>query len=80
LANRNPIEEIEAIQTEAQTPRCKVFKVLNELSEDLKPGLVDALDNMSLTGTAIAKWLSREGFNISERSVQRHRGGSCGCR
>lgn len=77
--SRNPVEEIEALMEERHRPRCKVSQALEWVSADLKPGLEDALADKSMFSNAIAKWLSREGFQISERSVQRHRGGNCGC-
>lgn len=80
LTKRNVFAEISEIQASTQTTRCKVHKALRWLDAELSRQVQDALlDIEGTTGRAIASWLTREGFQISERSVQRHRGGSCGC-
>jgi arsenate reductase-like glutaredoxin family protein len=75
--SRDPLSEI-AEMSESHSSRCKVREALEWLDEDLRGPVETAISENKLTGTAIAAWLTREGFPISERSVQRHRRHNCG--
>lgn len=59
---------------------CLIHGILSRIDKDLHTGLLSALDPASgLSSRAIVSWLSKEGFKVSERTVQRHRGGACAC-
>lgn len=65
---------------------CKIGLILNgtQLNQKDKTVLIDYLDTPEgvhgrLTNSAIASALRAEGFDISNSSVDRHRGKSCAC-
>ena len=42
-------------------------------------GVAEALDDLSITGTALEDALSERGYTISEYTLRRHRNGRCRC-
>jgi hypothetical protein len=72
--------------TKSQPRFCKVGSILEgtQVSKEDKVVLRDFLDTPEgspgrLTNAAIAAALRAEGFDISNSSVDRHRGGQCSC-
>jgi hypothetical protein len=72
--------------TKSQPRFCKVGSILSgdQVSEKDKEVLRQFLDAAEgtpgrLTNAAIASALRAEGFDISNSSVDRHRGGQCSC-
>lgn len=72
--------------TKAPKRFCKVGHILtgDQVSEDDKKTLRDFLDSPEgtagrLTNAAIASALRAEGFDISNSSIDRHRGNQCAC-
>lgn len=64
----------------APSKECVVGLSIQQVEEGLRGGVIKALSpDSGLPSTAIWKWFKREGISLSERSIQRHRGGSCGC-
>jgi len=56
-------------------PRCGVAEALDDLGDELQ----EALDDLSITGTALEDALSERGYTISEYTLRRHRNGRCRC-
>lgn len=66
--------------TELSSTECVVGQAVQKVPEDLRVGLIKALNpDSGLPSTAIWKWLRREGISMSDRAIQRHRKGQCGC-
>ena len=58
---------------------CRVAKVKLEMSKKDAAELQEALDDITIDGTAIARVLSNRGIKIGVNSIQRHRRGDCSC-
>jgi hypothetical protein len=65
--------------TENKQTTCTMGLLLQSLKEIDRTGLEHAMEQPSITGTAIAAVLKRRGEQISSFTVQRHRRGACGC-
>ena len=55
-----------------------VFKELEKSKSDLKE-FQTVLEDISIPGTAITRWLNRKNIMIKVSSVTRHRRGECCC-
>lgn len=71
------LEEFEALQLRRGT-RCGVAVALEELGEDAVK-LAAALAAPHITGSAIARWLEKQGLSVTQGTVQYHRRGDCSC-
>lgn len=79
--NRDLLAELDQIQEEARSRRvvCKVHRALDWIAPELRDDLAAAFSDNTKTAVAIATWLTREGFAISDRSIQRYRSQGCTC-
>lgn len=60
---------------------CKVKNVLNEVPKEVYNALTIALnDRFNTPSNTISYALYEAGFNISERTIDRHRAKTCICR
>lgn len=60
--------------------RCKVGLILNELPKEYYNALVVALkDHFYVSSYNIEASLREAGFNVSERTIDRHRTSRCKC-
>ena len=76
---RDPLAEIAEMEAPAKSAG-KVAEVLDAMGKDLKPGVVAAMRKDSgLSTAAITRWFRREGMEISDRTILRHRRGECVC-
>lgn len=51
----------------------RLYQVLRELAPDLRAEVMDAIDDHSLSGGAIARALARRGIRLHEAQVHKHR-------
>lgn len=58
---------------------CRVLTVLQDMDSSTRQELIDALDDDTLYGTTIAKVLVDRGYDVTSRSIQRHRRNGCQC-
>lgn len=58
---------------------CKVAKVKMEMSKKDAAELQEALEDVTIDGTAIARVMGNRGIKIGVTSIQRHRRGDCSC-
>lgn len=74
------IEDLRRIQDGTPTgPVCKVLSILQDMDSKTRQELIDALDDDTLYGTTIAKVLVDRGYDVTSRSIQRHRRNQCMC-
>jgi uncharacterized membrane protein len=60
-------------------PPCTVSLALEQLSPEETVVFHDAMRNPQQQGTRIAAELRREGYNVKDDALQRHRRGLCAC-
>lgn len=75
----NIYDEILEVQESSLTNPCTVERILAQLDEDTRSGILKAFQNPDITGTTITTVLERRGFRLSSRTLQRHRARTCGC-
>lgn len=63
-------------------PRCTVALILAQISDDERGSLTRLIDNPTVPGSRIAEALTKNGYEITDKTVLRHRkrGTSTGCR
>jgi len=60
-------------------PTCSVKILLNDLDDEDRQALAEALDDEKIAGTAIERALLKEGHRMPAHNIQRHRRGMCSC-
>lgn len=71
-----------ALDDQAGAPRraaCTVSLLLDELSADDRAALIAAMDDVRLSGAAIARALATIGHQMRSHNIQRHRRKECSC-
>jgi hypothetical protein len=62
---------------------CKVYRILNELSDDDRRALTDLIDKSKISASAVARLLNQHGYEIKDATVTKHRrrfqGSGCRC-
>ena len=58
---------------------CKVADVLAAVPADLRPDVVEALEDHTWSSRAVAGALTNRGFRIGDTTIKRHRNGQCAC-
>ena len=72
------LSEIKELENRKGT-RCGWTKAEAQFKGEDKKDLDAALEDLAITSTAIAKWISKQGLSISAHVIQRHRRGECSC-
>jgi hypothetical protein len=62
-------------------PQCTVARIMGQISQEDREHLNRILDNPDIPGSVIADALTRNGYNVADKTVRRHRkrGTSTGC-
>lgn len=58
---------------------CQVAVIKREMSKKDAAELDEALGDIAIHGSAIARVLNGRGFTVTNASIQRHRRGDCSC-
>jgi len=79
------IDDLDSLigQTPHSNKLCKVFILLSKLDPDDSAKLSDLIDDNSVSGASISRILYKNGYQINDRNVNRHRrrnsGSGCAC-
>lgn len=58
---------------------CTIVQYLDQLSDEEREGVKQAMANPVINGSTIASWFERRGMPLKGASVQRHRNYRCSC-
>lgn len=73
---------LEEMRTEARRPKgppCGMGAILDNLSDDERLQVEQALTDRTITAHIIATVLTNHGHRVAIQTVGRHRGGRCAC-
>lgn len=73
---------LEEMRTEARRPKgppCGMAVILDQLDDQERAQLEEALSDRSITAHIIATVLTNHGHRVALQTVGRHRGGRCAC-
>ena len=73
------LDEIREQVAAARGLRCPVARVMAELDKRDAGELRAAMDDRSITGSAIGKALRARGLRISDEGIRGHRNRTCSC-
>lgn len=73
------LDEILELQEAGRATGCTIKTIFESMEDSDRTALIAALENPSVTGSAIAAVLKRRGHPISSHTVQRHRRQVCSC-
>ena len=78
MPSRKLLEEIRAERTRSG-PSCGVSKVLDALKPADRADLESAIADKVITGSQIARALSKRGQRLAAQTIAKHRRGDCNC-
>jgi hypothetical protein len=65
--------------TQRRGDTCRMQFVLAKMGKAEKAELEEVVADASVPSTAIARYLQKQGFDIKEGTILRHRRGACAC-
>ena len=60
-------------------PPCSVSLLLEDLNDEDRAAVIEAMADAKIPSTAIDRALLKEGYRVGSHSLQRHRRGECAC-
>jgi hypothetical protein len=72
------LSEFDALELSSHPTRCKLARILDELSEQDRANLEGALAS-ERPDTLIVRWFKTKGLQVSTHTLRRHREGLCVC-
>ena len=70
-------DALDAERARATRTNCSVCLALQTMGKDDAAALTTAMADVQFAGSAIARALNAEGYDIADQAVNRHRRGAC---